>query len=74
MPPDPDGEIMEKKEGRAVLKRLQAIVNFKGDEEADAVLAELRSELARIPSGNAERGKRGGRDREERGGRDRSEG
>ena len=68
---------MEKAEGRVILKRLQKIVNFKGDEQAESVIAQLRSELATMPEPcsepkpDTEREETGGHDRQERGGRTR---
>ena len=58
-------------EGRAKLKALQAIVNFRGDDEADQVIEDLRAHLAKLPE--PEREEKSGRDRKERGGRNRSE-
>lgn len=60
---------MEKAEGRAILKRLQKIVNMRGDLEAKQVVEELRAELDAIEP--REREEKAGRDRKHRGGFDR---
>jgi len=74
---------MTKEEGRKILRQLQKITNFKGDEQAQDVIDELRLVLPSLPQRelvteqeegeSPQRKVRGGRNREERGGRNRSE-
>jgi hypothetical protein len=60
-----------KKENRAKLKALQAIVIGRGDDEVDQAIEDLRAHLDKL--GTTKRRGLVGRDRKERGGRDRSE-
>ena len=71
---------MTKAEARAALKRLQAIVSMRADEELPQVLAELQEAISSTPMeavgesvAEDERKTTRGRDRKERGGRNRSE-
>lgn len=59
---------MEKSEQRALLKRIQAITNNRGDSEVESVLAELRAFLDSVQTTRQETG---GIDRQERAGRTR---
>jgi len=61
---------MERAEGRKILKGLQAIVNNRGDLEAEDVLSEVS---AFVDQNQPKRQERGGRDRQKRGGYDRGE-
>ncbi len=57
----------QKAAGRAILKRLQGVVNFRGDAEADQVCVDLEKELRAI------RREQGGRHRRDDGGSNRAE-
>jgi len=63
---------MERAEQRAILKKLQGIVNGRADAEALEVLDELRYYVETFPA--AEREEKSSRDRKERKGRTRTEG
>lgn len=61
---------MDRQEGRRILKGLQAIVNNRGDLEAEQVLEDV---AAFVEQNQPKRQKRGGYDRREKGGRDRGD-
>ena len=65
---------MEKSEQRAILKRLQGIVNLRGDADVTQVISELRSVLEeiQIPVADETRKELEGRNRQYRGGKTRS--
>jgi hypothetical protein len=68
---------MEKENGRRILKRLQACVSYRNDEDAAAVLVMVRDialeELAKLEPVTAEpRAEHAGHDRQRKGGRDRA--